>query len=369
MTQADLFPPGEFIRDELEARNWTQEDLAEVLGRPLRTVNRIIAGKIAITSQTAQELAAAFGTSAELWLNLENAYRLSLERVEQSDVVKRSRLFELAPVKDLLKRRWIPEVHTADEMESVVLKFLEIESITQVPSLGHAARKATSYESVTPAQLAWCFRAKHLAKAMTVSRFSASILRDSLQALRSLSATESSARKVPELLRDLGIRFLVIEHLPRSRIDGATLWLDEESPVIVVSMRYDRIDGFWHTLAHELFHVLNGDGSIDMDLVGTHCKDAIEKPEVESRADEFASDFLVPRDMLEAFMQRHRPRFSKSNIVGFSEQLGVHPGIVVGQLHFRKAIQYSHSREMLSPIRETLTSAAITDGWGAVIFD
>jgi HTH-type transcriptional regulator/antitoxin HigA len=75
MTKADLesFPPCEFIRDELEARNWTQEDLAKILGRPLRTINQIIAGKKAITPQTAQELAAAFGTTPELWLNLGNA--------------------------------------------------------------------------------------------------------------------------------------------------------------------------------------------------------------------------------------------------------------------------------------------------------
>ncbi|MCI0333556.1 MAG: helix-turn-helix domain-containing protein, partial [Planctomycetes bacterium] len=67
MTKAEVefFPPGEFIRDELEARNWTQEDLAEILGRPLRSVNQIIAGKKAVTPQTAQELAAAFGTTPE----------------------------------------------------------------------------------------------------------------------------------------------------------------------------------------------------------------------------------------------------------------------------------------------------------------
>jgi HTH-type transcriptional regulator / antitoxin HigA len=74
--ERDLFPPGEYIRDELEARGWTQEDLAEILCRPLRTVNQIILGKVAITAQTAQALGAAFGTSAELWANLEGVYRI-----------------------------------------------------------------------------------------------------------------------------------------------------------------------------------------------------------------------------------------------------------------------------------------------------
>jgi addiction module HigA family antidote len=77
---AEVFPPGEFIREELEARGKTQGDLARVLGRPLQTVNQIINGRKAVTPQTAIELAHAFGTSPELWLNLESAYRLALAR-------------------------------------------------------------------------------------------------------------------------------------------------------------------------------------------------------------------------------------------------------------------------------------------------
>jgi HTH-type transcriptional regulator/antitoxin HigA len=74
---AEVFPPGEFLRDELEARGWTQTEFAEILGRPLRLVNEILAGKRGITRRTAREIAAALDTTPELWLNLETAYRLS----------------------------------------------------------------------------------------------------------------------------------------------------------------------------------------------------------------------------------------------------------------------------------------------------
>lgn len=366
MTRAgvELFPPGEFIRDELEARNWTQEDLAEILGRPLRTINQIIAGKKAIIPQTAQELAAAFGTTPELWLNLENAYRLGLERQEQGSVARRARLFALAPVKDMIKRRWICETHTAEEMELAVMRFLEISSLDESPSLDHAARKSTSYTSITPAQLAWCFRAKHLAKTLQVCPFNVTNASKALPDLHALTVSENLALKVPTVLASVGIRFVVVEHLPRSHIDGATLWLDDESPVIAVSMRYDRIDGFWHTLAHELSHVLHGDRSVDIDLVGAQRTDVADKPEIEQRADEEASRFLVASEKLDSFIVRHKPRFSKANIVQFANLHRIHPGIVVGQLQFRKAILYSHSREMLSPVRESLTTTALTDGWG-----
>jgi HTH-type transcriptional regulator/antitoxin HigA len=88
---AEVFPPGEFINDELQARGWTQTDLARILGRPLQTVNAIINGKKAITSQTAWELGAAFGTSPEFWMNLETAYRMAQVREVDPGIAERAR--------------------------------------------------------------------------------------------------------------------------------------------------------------------------------------------------------------------------------------------------------------------------------------
>ena len=51
---AEVFPPGEFLRDELEERGWSQSDLAEIIGRSTSVVNGIILGKRAITPETAK---------------------------------------------------------------------------------------------------------------------------------------------------------------------------------------------------------------------------------------------------------------------------------------------------------------------------
>ena len=75
---AQAFPPGEFLRDELEERGWSQSDLAEIMGRPVSLVNEIIKGKRGITPKTALGLAAALGGSARFWLHLESSYRLWL---------------------------------------------------------------------------------------------------------------------------------------------------------------------------------------------------------------------------------------------------------------------------------------------------
>ena len=95
---AEAFPPGEYIRDELEARGWTQSDLAEILGRSRPKINELIKGKRAITLRTARELAAAFGTSAEVWLNLETQWQLwrshTRDQSAENMVAHRARLRE-----------------------------------------------------------------------------------------------------------------------------------------------------------------------------------------------------------------------------------------------------------------------------------
>src|SRR5262245_16756482 len=93
-TAAEVFPPGEILKDELEARGWTQTDLGEILGRPARVVNEIITGKRGITPETAKGLAEALGTTAQFWMNLESAWQLSKVRDDSGDVARRSKLYE-----------------------------------------------------------------------------------------------------------------------------------------------------------------------------------------------------------------------------------------------------------------------------------
>jgi HTH-type transcriptional regulator / antitoxin HigA len=360
----DLFPPGEFIRDELLARNWTQEDLADILGRPSKMVSQVISGQKRITTQTAQELAAAFGTSAEVWLNLESAYRLSVERHEQEAVGRRARLYELAPIKEMLRRGWIaPGDNTVDALELEVCKFFAIESLEQEPQLTAAARKSTEPGHMTTAQRAWLFRAKAIATVLQVERYTDTSIERHMEELRGLAFGEHEIRKVPTLLSQMGIRFVVCEYLPHTRIDGAAFWLDPKSPVIVLSLRYDRIDGFWHTLMHELSHIRHRDAAeVDDDLVGASRR--ASEDESDRRADAEAAASLVPPDKLDSFVARMKPRFSKSRIIQFANLHHIHPGIVVGQLQYRGEIKYSHSREMLVSVRGIVTDVALTDGWG-----
>lgn len=372
ITPAEVFPPGEFIKEELEARGWTQEDLADILARDLRLVNEIITGKRSITPETAKGLGDAFGTGAQFWMNLESAYRLSLVHTRDNPVARRATLYEKVPVRVMIKRHWIEASDNIEVLERRLLDFFHKNSLSEIHELWAAARKSTSYETLTPSQYAWLYRAKNLSLVVNAVPFTDARFIQGLDRLRALLLNPEDIRHVPRILSESGIRFLIVEPLPQTRIDGASFWLNDKSPVVVLSLRFDRIDWFWHTLMHELGHVQNRDGSgnenipLDTDLVGEQSPPLDSKPVFEKAADRFAVEFLVPQDKLDDFIARVRPFYSKQRIVEFAASIGVHPGIVVGQLQHpnRKEISYAQNREMLVKIRQIIVGATLTDGWG-----
>src|SRR5204863_8697554 len=88
-------PPGDYLREELEARGWTQVDLAKIIGRSQPAVNEMITGKRGITPETALALSAAFGTSPEFWMNLQMAYALAHADADVQAIQRRARSFAL----------------------------------------------------------------------------------------------------------------------------------------------------------------------------------------------------------------------------------------------------------------------------------
>lgn len=81
MTKKDKYlppiHPGEILQTEfLEPLGLSQNRLAREIGVPPRRINEIVHGKRAITADTALRLSRFFGTTAQLWLNLQSHYEL-----------------------------------------------------------------------------------------------------------------------------------------------------------------------------------------------------------------------------------------------------------------------------------------------------
>lgn len=141
LLMTDVPPPGYFIKEELEARSWTQRDLAYVLGVPEQAVNLILSGKRGISADMAKALGEAFDVEAEFFTNLQRSYDLSLAKDPDPGVARKARLQSKYPVREMIKRGWLIDAH-ADLLEAQMARFFEKNSTEEIPFFAHAAKKA-----------------------------------------------------------------------------------------------------------------------------------------------------------------------------------------------------------------------------------
>ena len=98
-------PPGVYIREELEARSWTQRDLAFILGYSEQTVTKVISGKSGISAEMAKALGEAFGTSASMWAGLQKEWELREAREPDPAIRARAQMQKKYP-------KMVPEPYT-----------------------------------------------------------------------------------------------------------------------------------------------------------------------------------------------------------------------------------------------------------------
>lgn len=360
----DIPHPGEFIREEIEARGWSQRDFAFILGVPEQTVNLILGGKRGVSPEMAKALAKAFDVSAEYFANLQKMYEMANAREADPAIERRALLQGSYPIREMIRRGWLEDTDV-DLLEAQMMRFFRVNDVVQIPYLAHAARKA-DYTETTPAQLAWLFRVKQIAEQMVVPLYSESKLKTLVAELPRYMTDPEEVRHIPRLLTDCGVRFVVVETLPKANIDGVCFWLDD-APVIGMTTRFDRIDNFWFVLGHECAHALNGDGRkepvVDVELEGEAAGQGESLPPEERRANALAANLCVPSDDLESFYIRKNPYFYERDVLGFARRLQRHPGIVVGQLQ-RRMNRYDYLTKYKTKIRQFLLPASMVDGWG-----
>jgi HTH-type transcriptional regulator / antitoxin HigA len=357
-----VFPIGKHIKDELLARGWTQADLAYVMGRKASEISNLMVGRRQLSPELAQELGVVLGGGAEHWLRIDNAYRLSQTDYVDQGVILRSGLFSF-PIKEMQRRHWIAETREPEELQQELALFFDDAMLGKPQSdsyelpLGVSFKRTIKESSLNNSEKAWLARARQLAQMCPAATFNEGNPARLKVELRHLAAKTQAVKRVPEFLTGAGIRYVVVEPLVGVKIDGAAFWLDAESPVIAMSIRFDNIGSFWFTLMHELDHIENKDAFSFDDLLSN------PSDEAEKRASWNAAHLLVPKDKLEEFIRSCTPRYSEARINNFATRLQIHPGIIVGQLQHRGEISYAAHRKLLTKVRDLVTEFAFTDGW------
>ena len=356
---ARLVLPGRILKQELDARDWTQRDLAAILGRPEQAISEIVNGTKQITPETSLELSQAFGTSPEFWHNLEANYRLDLALRQAHDdaIPRRSRLYAELPLREMASRGWLTLREAVDELEAEVAGCLGAPVLPEPPRPAVRWRGSSARPTLTYAQLAWLRRAETLARDQTgIGPWRDEHLEPLAHELSGYMRLVEDAALVPATLARWGVRFVCLRHLPKTYLDGAAFWL-AEGPAVALTLRYDRIDAFWFTLMHELAHLAEGRSEAYLDQLedgGEDAPDPSPADSCEDAANRLASGWLLAPKAFGDFVARTSRRFSRASIEAFAASQGCHPGIVLGRLQREGIVPYRNLRGLLIKVSPAL---------------
>lgn len=353
ITAAAAFPPGEYLRDELDERGWTEAEFAQIIERPVQAVSEILNGKKEITAETALAIADALGTSAELWLNLQGAYRLHAVRSVRPDetpVKRRARLRSLVPVREIQRRGWLPDTDDLDLLEAAVCDLLRIGTPSEQPQFAAAARRTNAHTAFTPEQVAWIARVSQLGSRRKVA---ARVDRASLRAFAATLAGRihdpTDLGSLRQLLAEQGVILVAELPLRSSKIDGVVLFSGDGTPIIGLSTRGDRMDSVLFTLLHEiahlvLGHVAPGQVQLDEDLLA-----ADDPSNTESSANRLAAEWIFPRGL-----DAGPGRPTLPMVLALARVHGVHPSFVIGRLQRDGVLGWGDHRRSIPKVRPFL---------------
>lgn len=343
---AKKFGPGYFIREQMEYRNWIQEDLAEVMGVTPKHINKILLDKQAITLDMAKILAEVFDTSPQYWLNLDANYRLWLQTEKSEKEVQadlKAKIYERMPIRDMIHKKWIPDFANLKELHASVLAFWGVNELDfkgwDKKTSPILARKSESFNQYNASYTyTWYHKAMQTAQKYKVGNYNRDMLTQLFDNIHSYTMLENGCNIFINELNKAGVIFFILPHLQKTYLDGSAFFVGDQ-PAIVYTGRYKRIDNFWFTIAHEIVHILYHFEKPDAFFVDNFSEKNIDNFEKEANLN---ASFKLKHNEIYEYLKPKLNYLTKQAIVDCSEHLQIHPAIIIGKLAHEKTISYAN---------------------------
>ena len=325
--------PVEAIKFRMDQMGLSQKNLVPFIGSKSK-VSEVLNRKRPLTLAMMRALNKGLGISTEVLLRESGA-----DFPESMPDMDWSRF----PVVEMAKRCWLPKLPDLKERaEELIREFIEaaggMKSVS--PAFLRQGGKGRYNAKTDPyAITAWFIRVLSLARQTPIrgSYVKGSLKINIMREIVRLSYFDNGPLLAREYLNKQGIHMIVVRHLPRTYLDGAAMLLPDGTPVIGLTLRYDRIDHFWFCLVHELAHVarhLSAAEPIivdDLDLPGhnTELEDRIE-----NEADEFARNALIPDRLWKS--RQVGGKTTAEKLRAMAEEWKIHPAIIAGRIRFEQ---------------------------------
>ena len=320
------------IRFRMEQGGLSPRDLIPFLGSRAK-VSEVLSGKRPLTMQMARALHANLGVPADALLQQPGG---ELPSALEGTEWRRFPLAEMAKRGCIQKRR-----NFASHAEEIMRDLIHRAGGEYVLPAAFFRKndQARINAKTDPYSLkAWCWEvlARANAHRLPVGFKPGTVDLSFLRKVAMLSWSQDGPRLAQELLANHGIHLVFLEHLPRTYLDGAALQLADGTPVIGLTLRYDRLDNFWFCLLHELAHIgrhtsgTSNEAFVD-DLTLRDMQGARQDPR-EAEADEWAENGLIPEDIWSTSKVKDKP--TPLAVMELAQRLGIHPAIIAGRVRY-----------------------------------
>ena len=323
--------PGETLLEAMESLEITQKELAIRTGLTEQTLTRIFKGEQPISYETANRLELVTKVPARLWNNLEAQYREQKAKLEERRRLESSvKWLKSIPTKELIERGHIEPDKDNVVLLRRILSFYGVSSVQawkdvwEKPAV--AARRSPCFESRPGDASVWIRQGELQAHKIECKPFDKRQFLTALQQIRSFTREDPKVFE-PEMKRrcaESGVAIAFVPEMKKVPWNGATRWLTPRKAMILLSLRGKGEDKFWFSFFHEAGHILN-DGKKDLLI-----NDGTQDDPREKRANDFASEFLIP-SRFNTEIQQFR---SKAEVINLAGELNISPGIVAGRYQF-----------------------------------
>ena len=311
----------------------TQKDMVPFLGTKSK-VSEVLNRKRPLTLAMMRSLNKNLGIPAEILLK-EPGGRFP---EELGDIA-----WDKFPVAEMAKRCWIPKMKDVKEKAEEVLRAFVARAggLESVSACFFRQSQGARYNSkMDPYALsAWCIRVLTLARENPLKKkyVKGAFKQRSLHEIARLSYFDNGPLLAKEYLEKQGIHLVVVPHLPKTYLDGAAMLLPDGTPVVGLTLRYDRIDNFWFCLLHECAHVvkhLTGPDTIIIDDLDLKGQDATPEDAIENEADEMALNGLISK---KAWQKNPlKGKVTTEQVYALAERFKIHPAIIAGRVRHER---------------------------------
>jgi len=322
--------PIEAIRFVMDQRGMKQADLVPYIGSRSK-VSEILRGKRTLSLSMIRSLHTHLNIPAEILIKNGMDFPLDGEGVN----------WDSFPVKEIVNRGWVTGLDPITQAEEIMRKLASqacVDSYFTDQSRACLRQGARRNEKDDPYSVdAWILGILALSeKIETGVNLNQNILDKSfIVKVVCLSGLKDGPLRAKEFLQNKGIKLVVVPHFKQTYLDGAALLNKKGESIIALSLRYDRLDNFWFTLAHELAHLVLGHAHSAEGQCIIDDLDIVEpQNEIESEADELAKESLIPSRLWERHPARNTGKLK--DIIDLATKADIHKSIVAGRIRYER---------------------------------